>query len=73
MINCPLKNSDFKGDTNKQNWRKVRTLNGELTKLPPTSTPANSDWPIDCIRAVFQGLSDEDKQEVIMLAEQEGF
>ena len=48
-------------------------LNGELAKLPSTPPPTNQDWPIDCIHAVFQGLSDEDKQEVIMLAEQEGF
>ena len=48
-------------------------LNGELAKLPPTPPPTNPDRPIDHIRAVFQGLSDEDKQEVIMLAEQEGF
>ena len=72
-INCPLKNSDSKGDANKPNWRRVRTLNGELAKLPPAPPPANQDRPIDRIRAVFQGLSDEDKQEVIMLAEREGF
>ena len=73
VINCPLKNSDSKGDANKQNWQKVRTLNRELAKLPPTPPPANPDRSIDCICAVFQGLSDEDKQEVIMLAEREGF
>ena len=48
-------------------------LNRELAKLPPVPPPANQDRPIDRIRAVFQGLSDEDKQEVIMLAEREGF
>ena len=48
-------------------------LNRELAKLPPTPPPANQEQPIDCIYTVFQGLSDEDKQEVIMLAEQEGF
>ena len=72
-INCPLKNLDSKGDTNKQNWRRVRTLNGELAKLPPAPPPANQNCPINRIRAVFQGLSDEDKQEVIMLAERKGF
>ena len=73
MINCPLKNLDSKGDANKQNWQKVRTLNGELAKLPPTPPPTNQDRPINHIRAVFQGLPDEDKWEVIILAERKGF
>ncbi|EJF59975.1 hypothetical protein DICSQDRAFT_63954, partial [Dichomitus squalens LYAD-421 SS1] len=65
---CPLQGNNPKQSTSKPTFQKIRSLNTQEEKPSPPS-----ERSIDHIRGVFQGLSIQEKQEVVTLVEREGF